>query len=206
MNGPAQVRPAAAADLQALVRIHLAAYAGRRSAIAAFGADMIEATYDWFVVRGSCLIAMHNGAPAGLAAFYRQRQSTSFSRHGLNGLLRYGWRKPAMVARLVGERLRDQNSDRGGDQVASPGDIIIYSLAVSPEHGGAGVGRELLSSIAARLSPPHEAGSGIWASVGADNFAAQRLYGKAGYRIAYMMPGTGQIMMLYQPAYTANEE
>lgn len=184
------VRPATAADLPALVRIHLAAYAGRRSLLSELGSGAIAASYRWFIGNPAALalVAVVDGEPQGFLVGHHDGGEPAFARHRRRAMLGALLRRPDILLRW----LREKRGDRG-TAAPLPGTTTFYSLAVAPDHHGRKLGNALLAAgeDAARAAGARH----VEATVGSDNLPSLFLYRVMKYAVAAQLPGTAQMLM-----------
>lgn len=184
------VRPATDADLPALVRIHLAAYAGRRSLLSELGEAAIATSYAWFIGNSAALalVALVDDQPQGFLVGHHEGGERAFARHRQRAMLGRLLRRPDILLRW----LREKWADRG---VVTPlsGTTTFYSLAVAPDHHGRKLGNALLAAgeAAARTAGARH----VEATVGNDNLPSLFLYRVMKYAVAARLPGTAQLLM-----------
>ena len=143
------VRKARLCDVDGIVSIHQAAF--RDFFLTTLGEGFLKTYYSAFVKNGPgvVLCAFKDGRMAGFAAAsYRSRGfNTRLVRQNLPAFCRVGlgllFTRPGAIRRLV----KNLDKKSGDSAVRDDGEYAeLYSIAVSPDHQGEGIGRLLLTA------------------------------------------------------------
>jgi ribosomal protein S18 acetylase RimI-like enzyme len=195
----AQVREASAADVPAMVEIHLRAFPD--FFLSQLGRPFLRRLYAGFVREpsGCALIAQQGAAVVGYIAgtssperYFRERlhrEGFAFACSALPGLLR----APSRTL----ERLWSALRYRGERPPDLAGGWLVSSVAVDPEVRAAGIGSALVRAFCAHAA----AARARWVYLLTDesgNDPVQAFYERAGFHLhSRIMRGGGRVMRVY---------